>query len=185
MTTTGYGDLQGGANRNLWYTDTFSGTSSASPIVVGALGCIQGILKARHRPLLTPAGARNLLRTTGSPQQDAPGRPKTQRIGNRPDLRQMIAKVIGFAPEEVQEIDNKGTGDGNGVMATSQQVVININSPNTTINIGSPAGVRTESRTENLLSGTFIDGGSDSQLTNGHSNGVSVDGEQDDEAGEI
>lgn len=92
VTSTGYGDLQGGS-RNIWYTETFSGTSSASPIVVGALGCMQGILKAQSAPLLTPATAINLLRTTGSPQQDEPGRPSTQRIGNRPDLRQMIASV--------------------------------------------------------------------------------------------
>lgn len=89
VTTTGYGDLQGGA-QTLWYTDTFSGTSSASPIVVGALGCVQGILKAQGSPLLSSQSAINLLRSTGSPQQDASGRPKTQRIGNRPDLRQMI-----------------------------------------------------------------------------------------------
>src|SRR5262249_27254446 len=32
----------------------------------------------------------NLLRSTGSPQQDGLNGPATQRIGNRPDLRQMI-----------------------------------------------------------------------------------------------
>ncbi len=90
VTTAGYGDLQGGSDENFWYTDQFSGTSSASPIVVGALGCVQGNLRSRGLTLLTPATARALLRTTGSPQQDAPARPATQRIGNRPDLRQMI-----------------------------------------------------------------------------------------------
>lgn len=95
VTTTGYGDLQGGANRNMWYTDQFSGTSSASPIIVGALACVQGVLRARGRIPLTPARARDLLRSTGSPQQAAPGRPATQRIGNRPNLRQMIATVTG------------------------------------------------------------------------------------------
>jgi hypothetical protein len=94
VTTTGYGDLQGGANEDLWYTDRFSGTSSASPIVVGALGCVQGVLRARGRIKLSPARARELLRTTGSPQQDAPGRPRTQRIGNRPNLRQLIARAL-------------------------------------------------------------------------------------------
>lgn len=93
VTTTGYGDLQGGSNKNLWYTDRFSGTSSASPIVVGALGCIQGILRAQGGTLLTSAAARTLLRNTGAPQQDAPGRPKTQRIGNRPNLRQAIPSI--------------------------------------------------------------------------------------------
>jgi hypothetical protein len=93
VTTTGYGDLQGGASEDLWYTDRFSGTSSASPIVVGALACTQGHLRALGRIPLSPARARDLLHGTGSPQQDAPGRPATQRIGNRPNLRQMIANV--------------------------------------------------------------------------------------------
>jgi hypothetical protein len=95
VTTSGYGDLQGGSDMNVWYTDTFSGTSSASPIVVGVLASAQGVLQAQGRPLLTPARARQCLRTTGSAQQDAPGRPATQRIGNRPDLRQLIPCAVG------------------------------------------------------------------------------------------
>lgn len=99
VTTTGYGDLQGGTSEDLWYTDKFGGTSAASPIVVGALGCVQGVLRARSLPLLTPARARQLLRTTGSPQQDGPSGPATQRIGNRPNLRQLIAQAI-IKPKE-------------------------------------------------------------------------------------
>ncbi len=91
VTTTGYGDLQGGSDSNLWYTDRFSGTSSASPIVTGALAATQGVLRAQGLTKLDPARARRLLRQTGTPQQDEPGRPMTQRIGNRPDLRQLIA----------------------------------------------------------------------------------------------
>jgi len=90
VTTAGYGDLQGGTSEDLWYTDQFSGTSSASPIIIGALGCVQGVLRGEGRIPLTPARARDLLRNSGSPQQDAPGRPRTQRIGNRPNLRQLI-----------------------------------------------------------------------------------------------
>src|SRR6185503_17205737 len=93
VTTSGYGDLQGGTNEDLWYTDVFSGTSSASPIVVGAIGCLQGALRAAGKPVLTAATARNILRTTGSPQQDEPGRPATQRIGNRPNLRQALTQL--------------------------------------------------------------------------------------------
>ncbi len=94
VTTTGYGDLQGGADQNAWYTDGFNGTSSASPIVVGALASLQGILRTRGRIPLSPARAREVLRATGSPQQSAPGRPATQRIGNRPNLRQLIPQVL-------------------------------------------------------------------------------------------
>ncbi len=93
VTTCGYGNLQGGSNEDLWYTDTFSGTSSASPIVVGALACIQGRLKNRNKTLLTPNSAINLLRTTGSVQQSTAGRPASQRIGNRPNLKEAFTKL--------------------------------------------------------------------------------------------
>jgi hypothetical protein len=90
VTTTGYGWLQGGSDERLWYTDQFSGTSSASPVVVGAIACLQGNRQAKGQALFTPAQVRNKLRTTGSPQADAPGRPATQRIGNRPNLRVLM-----------------------------------------------------------------------------------------------
>jgi Subtilase family len=99
VTTCAYGDLQGGANEDVWYTDQFSGTSSASPIVVGAVGALQGVARARGMPL-TPATARAHLRATGSPQQDAPGRPATQRIGNRPDIRALVARIT--KPKELK-----------------------------------------------------------------------------------
>jgi hypothetical protein len=93
VTTTGYGDLQGGSNANLWYTDRFAGTSSAAAIVAGVIGCVQGVRRAQGAAPLTPSQARALLRTTGSPQQDAAPFPATQRIGNRPDLRQMLGTL--------------------------------------------------------------------------------------------
>ena len=102
VVTTGYGDLQGG-NENQWYTALFSGTSSASPIVVGVIACLQGIRKAKGEVPLTFTQIRNLLHTTGSPQQDAPGRPKTQRIGNRPNLKEMI-KRLWLKNEEAMEM---------------------------------------------------------------------------------
>ncbi|MFE9785656.1 S8 family peptidase [Nocardia salmonicida] len=91
VTTTGYGDLQGGPDEDLWYTDEFSGTSSASPIVVGAVAAYQGI-RAHGPGRATPEQIRTLLRTTGSAQTAAPGRPTTQRIGTLPDVRAMSAK---------------------------------------------------------------------------------------------
>ncbi|GGM01079.1 hypothetical protein GCM10010129_50790 [Streptomyces fumigatiscleroticus] len=99
VTTTGGfwdrpGDLQGGPEEIAWYTDTFSGTSSASPMVVGTLAALQGMLKAADQPPLTPERARSLLRATGSPQQDAPGRPASQRIGNRPDIKAAVTHLL-------------------------------------------------------------------------------------------
>ena len=103
VTSTGYGDLFNDSV-NQQYTDTFSGTSSASPIVVGALGCMQGWLRAAGKPLRTPAQARTLLRGTGSPQQDTPGRPATQRIGNRPNLRQLHGQLFPKTIKEFKEL---------------------------------------------------------------------------------
>ncbi|MCT9107260.1 S8 family peptidase [Streptomyces mirabilis] len=103
VTTTGGfwdrpGDLQGGAEEIGWYTDTFSGTSSASPVVVGALAALQGMLKAAAQEPMSPERARAVLRSTGSPQQDAPGRPASQRIGNRPDIKAAVTRLL---PEAV------------------------------------------------------------------------------------
>jgi hypothetical protein len=103
VTTTGGfwdkpGDLQGGPEEIAWYTDTFSGTSAASPVVVGALAALQGMLKVAGRPPMSPERARAVLRATGSPQQDAPGRPASQRIGNRPDVKAAVTRLL---PEAV------------------------------------------------------------------------------------
>lgn len=110
VTTTGGfwdrpGDLQGGPEEIAWYTDTFAGTSSASPVVVGALAALQGMLKAAGRPPMSPELARAVLRATGSPQQDAPGRPASQRIGNRPDIKAAVTRLL---PEAV------GSGQAEG-----------------------------------------------------------------------
>lgn len=42
VVTTGYGNLYNGGTEDSWYTHTFNGTSSASPIVAGAAAAIQG-----------------------------------------------------------------------------------------------------------------------------------------------
>ncbi|MEU1374827.1 S8 family serine peptidase [Streptomyces triculaminicus] len=99
VTTTGGhwdgpGDLRGGPDEDAWYTDAFRGTSAAAAVVGGALASVQGVLGAAGLPPLTPRRARELLRTTGSPQRDAPGRPAAQRIGDRPDLRAALARLL-------------------------------------------------------------------------------------------
>lgn len=91
----GPGDLLGGGEEDRWYTDVFSGTSAAAAMVAGALASVQGVLKAAGREPLAPGPVRELLRTTGAPQQGAPGRPASQRIGNRPDLRAAVRRLFG------------------------------------------------------------------------------------------
>jgi len=109
VTSAGYGDLQG-VTQDRWYTDNFGGTSSASPIVTGAVACLQGIKKARGEPLLTFTEVINILRTTGSPQQNHPSRPVTQRIGNRPDLKEAIDSLVGISSTIDAPRNFKGKG---------------------------------------------------------------------------
>lgn len=93
VTTLSFGDLfEGGAvaDHNRLYTDTFAGTSSASPIVAGVTACVQGALKGARRPPASSTDLRMWLRSTGSPQQDGPERPATERIGTRPDLKALL-----------------------------------------------------------------------------------------------
>jgi subtilisin family serine protease len=93
VTTLGYGDAQGGASENSWYTLRFSGTSSASPIVTGAVACLQGRAKAKNGAPLTPKRVRDILMTTGTPQQAGPGVSLAQHIGPQPNLVEAIKKV--------------------------------------------------------------------------------------------
>jgi serine protease len=87
VVTAGYGDLfNGGGTRT--YTGQFSGTSSATPIVVGAVAAIQSIAKSRGR-LLSPAEVRAALRKTGTPQAGGTG----QRIGNLPDIEALVKEL--------------------------------------------------------------------------------------------
>lgn len=99
VVSSGYGDLYGGSDdafRTVAYTAEFSGTSSASPIVTGAIACLQGVVRAQGRSL-DPTKVRNLLRETGSPQTAGFVGAVSQRIGNRPDLAALIASVAGSA----------------------------------------------------------------------------------------
>ena len=92
VTTLGYGDAQGGS-QNRWYTLRFSGTSSASPMVTGAVACIQARARATTGAPLTPQQVRALLINTGTPQEPGPGVPLTQHIGPQPDLERAFNQL--------------------------------------------------------------------------------------------
>ncbi len=93
--TTGFGAIWSSEGVNQYYTATFSGTSSATPLVAGAAIVVQGVHKARTGTVLTPAQMRALLRSTGAPQLDG-ANPATQQIGPRPDITAAI-QALGDA----------------------------------------------------------------------------------------
>ncbi|EJR27757.1 putative mucin/carbohydrate-binding domain-containing protein [Bacillus cereus] len=78
------------------YTSTFSGTSSASPIIAGAATSIQGIAKEHRGSPYTPAELRNILSNpnTGTKSQDS----WNDRIGVLPDLKSILDN-LGFNPD--------------------------------------------------------------------------------------
>lgn len=71
------------------YTTSFSGTSSASPIIAGAALTLQGIAVANHRPKHGPAALRRLLSKNGTPSKN----PASDRIGVMPNLKAIIANA--------------------------------------------------------------------------------------------
>ncbi|HWR83746.1 MAG TPA: S8 family serine peptidase [Candidatus Deferrimicrobium sp.] len=86
--TTGYGGLfNGGGDENQYYTASFSGTSSASPIVTGAATCLQGYYEATFGAPLTSDRIRDALVATGTPQLGD----TSLHIGPRPNLQAAIA----------------------------------------------------------------------------------------------
>jgi hypothetical protein len=109
IATLGYGDLQGGANADVWYTATFGGTSGAAAMVAGVVATVQGLqLAGPKRPPLTPGDVRRLLRQSGSAQQAGPdGAATAHPIGSRPDLVALAALLTAPKNESKDSKDAK------------------------------------------------------------------------------
>jgi serine protease len=96
VATMGFGDLfdgnaGGGPDINQLYTGFFNGTSSASPIVTGAVADLKGVALANGLGM-TPAQTRQLLVATGTPS------PSSKHIGSLPDLRAAISALLNQRP---------------------------------------------------------------------------------------
>lgn len=88
VTTTGYDGLSN-EGPNATYTSGFNGTSSASPIVAGAIADLQGIYKRNVGGVATSDFLRDLLISTGTPQLAS----DTTHIGPLPNLGAAINKM--------------------------------------------------------------------------------------------
>jgi len=95
VATLGYGDLfNGGGDENQFYTATFAGTSSATPIVTGAAAAVVGVSLAYGQPYgyRSPTEIRQILGDTGTPQTG------TLWVGPLPNLAQAIPRVLDIRP---------------------------------------------------------------------------------------
>jgi serine protease len=93
VATLGYADLYNGGSADSWYTATFSGTSSASPIVAGAAASVQGRSLATVSSSLSPLVLRDLLKSTGTPQV-----PGAKNIGPLPNLKAAFDTLAANQP---------------------------------------------------------------------------------------
>ncbi len=84
VAATGYGDLFN-ASEDTKYTARFSGTSSATPIVAGAVTVVSSIAKAQGK-VISPARMRAALRATGNAQQGN----TAENIGKFPNIGQLL-----------------------------------------------------------------------------------------------
>jgi hypothetical protein len=123
VTSTGYGDLDdGGGDADAWYTDTFKGTSSASPIIVSAAALVQSRYQTTGT-LLSPGQMRSLLANpaTGTAQ----GTTVAGAIGVMPNLA-AIVPTLGLVPDVYlrDAIGDTGVIPWAGSIAGSPDVIV-------------------------------------------------------------
>jgi hypothetical protein len=132
VTTCAFGDLQGpggGFPEEQWYTDSFSGTSSATAIVAGAVASLQGLARAQIGFSLNPQVVSEVLVATGTPYAASP-----KHVGPRPDIEAawaLAAATVGnvhglvtdsetslpipYANVYIRDLARRITTDGDGL----------------------------------------------------------------------
>lgn len=124
VTTCGYGDLDDGAgDDDRAYTDTFQGTSSASPMIVSAAALVQSRYRAIAGSSLSPRQMRALLSNpaTGTAQ----GTGVAGAIGVMPDLA-AIVPGLGLTPDLYvrDAVGDTGAVPWTGSIASSPDVIV-------------------------------------------------------------
>ena len=116
VTSCGYGNLAGNAPTD-YYTNTFSGTSSASPIVAGAAALVQALHVEHAGFPLDPLAMRVVLadRATGTRQ----GPNVAGAIGVMPDLRRIVRGRLQLVPDVYMR---RRVGDGGAQPYTGDEI---------------------------------------------------------------
>jgi subtilisin family serine protease len=85
--TTGYGDLQNMAGNNRDYTDSYAGTSSATPLSVGAAAVMQGYAIRTYGTYYNNLDFRKIFSNTGYTEG------VVDKIGTRPNLESALEYI--------------------------------------------------------------------------------------------
>ena len=98
VTSCGYGDLSDpGAAAEAYYTNTFSGTSSAAPIIAGAAALVQALHHAVSGNRLLPRAMRAALSDPRAGTRQGPN--VAGAIGVMPDLRALVRDRLQLVPD--------------------------------------------------------------------------------------
>lgn len=103
VVTTGYGDLYSAAGTNYAYTNTFNGTSSATPVVAAAAAALSSAYQTLNAgAILAPATIRSILLVSGSSQPSGATASQSgasaQHIGPLPNLAKALLKTDKTPP---------------------------------------------------------------------------------------
>lgn len=124
IVTCGYGDLDPGAGDNSTYTDTFGGTSGASPMIVGAALILQGMHEANTGTRLSPGQMQALLSNpaTGTPQ----GAGRAGNISVMPNLRAIVEDTLGLVPDIYlrDNVGDTGSVPSTGSISASPDIIV-------------------------------------------------------------
>lgn len=123
VVSCGYGDLDAGTGDDSTYTDTFGGTSSASPIVAGAALILQGMYEANTGTRLSPLQMRALL--SDSATGTAQGGGVAGNIGVMPDLRAIIGDTLDIVPDVYlrDNVGDTGVVPSTGSISASPDII--------------------------------------------------------------
>jgi hypothetical protein len=106
IVTTGYGTLYNAEGENSWFTNTFGGTSGASPIITGAVLSLSSLLSFTAGSYYNPYEIRDLLRRDGTAQGTG------GNIGKRPDMRKQVSHMYArHAQHRSSDFDGDGRSD--------------------------------------------------------------------------
>jgi hypothetical protein len=92
VTSCGYGDLSGAKSTD-YYTNTFSGTSSAAPIITAAAALVQAL----HPGRLDSRQMRALLSNPATGTRQGPN--VAGHVGVMPDLRRLVCDELQLVPD--------------------------------------------------------------------------------------
>jgi subtilisin family serine protease len=156
VTTCGYGNLAGTAASN-YYTNTFNGTSSASPIIAGAAALVQALHQAHAGYRLEPRAMRSVLADPATGTRQGPN--VSGFIGVMPDLKAIVRGRLQLVPDVYMR---RRVGDDDGSSPGPYEEISS--SPDILVWTAQPPGAQQASdrfgegpRTNHLAPGNPID----------------------------